>query len=375
MTDPLTAEKSPPDISLHKVRRILDANGFALKGPWGPYQDRFQKNVSGSTFDVILPTTDDIDDFDKRLAEAIRAIAIALSKDVPAILSAIRYQGFKKFDIRARPGSKIATISYEEGSNVLYHGAELVRQAAIRAYTNEFRPQNRGRRPAMVDRYMERLEIGQTSVGSYIFSLLLPDADDALGWGGSSQGKDDHSVTKVLTQGISLASLADKRRRAPAKRMIEETGLSAEFYDHLHEIIDWTDNVAFSLSDPAENKDDKRDLGSFKRSALVPIKRTSEKIAPAELAKKESVVGTITNLNEPNIRRPGNISLKIKRSGHQRSIRVPFTFADRDTVIEAFRLKSSKFLRVEGYVKMEANGHLVMDSVSNFTIVGQGPLF
>lgn len=375
MTKSIPAEQSVPDITVHKVRKLLNANGFSLTGPWGPYQERFQKVVGGSAFDVILPTTDDIDDFDKRLAEAVRAIAYALSKEVPTILSAIRYQGYQKFDIRARPGTKVATIPYQEGSQILYHGAELVRHAAIRAYTNEFRAQNRGRRPAMVDRYMERLEIGQTSVGSYIFSLLLPDADDALGWGGSARGKDDHSVTKVLTQGIYLAAKADKQRRPPAKKIIEETGLSAEFYDHLHEIIDWTDNVAFSLSDPIKSREDKHVIGLFARSALVPIKKTSEKIAPVEAPKKESVVGTITNLNEPNIRRPGSISLKIRRESHQRSIRVPFSFADRDTVIEAFRLKSSKFLRVSGFVKMEANGHLVMESVSDFRIVDQGPLF
>ena len=119
MTKSIPAEQSVPDITVHKVRKLLNANGFSLTGPWGPYQERFQKVVGGSAFDVILPTTDDIDDFDKRLAEAVRAIAYALSKEVPTILSAIRYQGYQKFDIRARPGTKVATIPYQEGSQIL----------------------------------------------------------------------------------------------------------------------------------------------------------------------------------------------------------------------------------------------------------------
>lgn len=363
------------DVTIRKMSKFLKATKFELIGPWGPYQQRFQRSERGNIVDVILPTTDDIDDYEKRIYEALATISTALNKDVSAIISAIRYLGFEKFDIRARPDTKIATIPYQEGAQILHHGAELVRHAAIRAYTNEFRPQNRGRRPAMVDRYMERLEIGQTSVGSYIFSLLLPNDETALGWGGSANGSDDHAVSTVLTRGIELASQADRQRKAPTRKLIEETGLSVEFYDHLHEIIDWADDVSFAISEPINDLRDKQIVGRFKRESLVPIKRTIEKILPPDPPKIQKIVGTITNLNEPNIRRPGSISLKVRVEGRQRSIRVQFPYSDRDLIIEAFRLKSKKFLEVSGYIKIESNGHLVMERTKNFKIVDRGPLF
>ena len=67
--------------------------------------------------------------------------------------------------------------------------------------------------------------------------------------------------------------------------------------------------------------------------------------------------------------------LKILRDGRQRAIRVPFGFEDRETIIEAFKAKASKFLRVEGLVTIEDNGHLLMSNMGKFEIVDQGPLF
>jgi hypothetical protein len=375
MTNPTQNIAIPKDIALRKLRLFLESSKFVLIGQWGPFQDRFQLVSDGKKYDVILPSNEDIDDYQKRMAEAFEVISRALNVTATEVLTKIRHAGFNKFEIGARPGTKISSISYQEGSQVLFHGAELVRQAAIRAYTNEFRPHNRGRRPASVDRYMERLEIGQTSIGSYVFSLLLPSDDSAMSQGGSAKGSDDRSVVKVLSQGISLASVADKKRRPPAKSQIEETGLSSEFYDHLYEIIDWSDDVVLSLSDPVKVGDGNLLRSRFKRSALVPIKLTSQKIGPPSAPQREKIVGTITNVSEPRIRKTGSIAMKILRDGRPRSIRVPFGFADRDIIIEAFRAKASKFLKVEGLVAIEDNGHLVMEAVTKFDIVNQGPLF
>lgn len=364
----------PDDITLRKLRAFVMHAGFKSEGAWGPYLERFSFGSGQNSFDLVLPATDDIDDYDRRKRDAISVLIESLDLSKEEVIEGLRYVGFKKFDIKARPGSKISTISYQEGSSVLYHGAELVRHAAIRAYSKDFKPQNRGRRPAKVDQYMERLEIGQTSVGSYVFSLLLPDDDKSIGWGGQSEKTRDQSVSSILQKGIGFAETLRSPRR-PRKNEIENVGLAAEFYDHLYEIIDWADNVALSIGDPASRNAHRTGQVQLNRALLPSLRRTIDVIAPPPKPQEEKLVGTITKLSEPSLRRPGSLQLKVRRDGRTRSVRVPFAFKDRELVIEALKLKSQRFLEATGYVVVEENGHLKMEPVKAFRIVKRGPLF
>lgn len=118
MTD-ITAPSLLESLSLDELRRFLVASGFVNCGSWGRYLQRYNSEHGQDSFDVLLPVTRDIADYEVRIRDALRDIAAATSLSQPELLSHVQATNYRAFRIRARPGSDINSIPFHEGLGVL----------------------------------------------------------------------------------------------------------------------------------------------------------------------------------------------------------------------------------------------------------------
>jgi hypothetical protein len=362
-------------ISPDKLRKYLLDNGFSEFGSWGRYLQRFQLKDARESFDVLVPTTRDIDDFSKRIREAIEGLSVALKTPATELINDLLSVDHQIFRIRAHPNSGISSIPFDEGLALLESSKSLIRASAVAALTGDFRRTVRGRVPGIVDNYMDRVEIGQTDVGSYVFTLLLPPDDHVLGRPPPAAQSESvtESVTMALEGGMAAAIEMGVHNRVPSEARLEEIRLPANFFESLYNIVDWTSQVTLELDKPGSRKTEPRRF-QFDRSVLSVLERTSERLSPESERARTRLRGTITRLNEPRIQRRGSLDLNVRLDGRSRTVRIPFDFANREIVISAFREKGTKALSVRGTLRTGRNGHLIMDEPEQFSLIPRGTL-
>lgn len=358
-------------ISIAELRRFLISSGFTVLGPWGRYLERFHLQHGDDQFDVLVPTTTDIADYRDRIRDAVADLSRALSQPVDYLARQITTVNYKTFRLRAHPGAEISSLPFDEGYGILSNGKSLIKASAVSAYSTRHRKIIRGRSTASVDEYMDRVRIGQSEVGSYVFNLLLPNEDFVFEGEHQSHNKD--IVIDSLQRNIDLAAEMAATNRVPTVDRLEKAGMSANFCEALYNIIDWSENIVLEISEPG-NIVSERYCRSFDRTNLSVLERTAAKLAPEEQPAKKTISGTITRLSEPANRRRGSIELLTKIEGRRRSVRIPFGVDDRETIITAFKEKSSRLLTVTGNLKTERNGHLALENPENFDASKRGSL-
>lgn len=364
-------------VPIAALRAFLLRNKFSSLGKWGQFLERFQIRDNDRKYDVLVPTSVELADFSQRMREAVKDASVALNIVQSDLLYRLYAADFRVFKIRAHPNAEISSIPFDEGLGLLESSKSLIRASAIAALGKSFRRVTHGRAPAIVDNYMDRVKIGQTDVGSYVFTLLLPHDEPILGDYQDLEETDQatKSVTSALHRGIETVAKMNESRRVPSEKLLEDIGLPSSFYKSLYDIVDWSDNVSLEIGEPSslQSAGAVQSYG-FGRSVLPLLEKTNERLDPQTRLKVTTLSGTITRLSEPRIRRMGSIDLRAKIDGRERTVRVPFGENERETIITAFREKSAKALKVRGTLRTLNNGHFSLESPSQFEAVRRGSL-
>jgi hypothetical protein len=372
MTDVIGASQLQA-VSISELRRYLLSNGFSSRGSWGKFLERFHLRDGRKEFDVLVPNTRDIADYADRIMDALYESSKAVAMAPAEVLRNVIVSNHKVFRLRAHPGASISSIPFDEGYGILKNAKMLIQASAISAYSPSHRKVIRGRYSSTVDGYMDRVRLGQSDVGSYIFNLLLPCDHDLLDSDEPAAEKSD-SVALTLQSSVELAAEIGLSKRVPSNDRLREVGLSANFCDALYNIVDWSDNVEIGFYDVRPQSALKAPNYVFDRGVLSVLERTSHKLAPEERQAEKTVSGTITRLSEPANKRRGSLDLLCEVDGRRRSVRVNFTASDRDIVIASFKEKSSRMLTVTGLLRTERNGHLALDEAHSFDASRRGSL-
>ena len=152
-------------VTPERLRRFLTEHGFSELGTWGRFLERYQLKRD-RPIDILVPTTLDIDDYARRIQDAIAELSGAFETPVGDIINELLSVEYQTFKIRAHPNEELASIPFSEGLGLLESSKELIRASAVSALGGGFRPIIRGRLPTVVDDFMDRVEIGQTEIGS-----------------------------------------------------------------------------------------------------------------------------------------------------------------------------------------------------------------
>jgi hypothetical protein len=358
-------------VSVEELRRYLTSSGFASEGPWGKFLERFHLRRGRDQYDVLVPVTRDIADYEDRVRDALRDVSNATGVAPLDALNKIIVSNHRVLRLRAHPSSEISSIPFDEGHALLENAKTLVKSSAVSAFSSKHRKVIRGRSPAGVEEYMERLRLGQSEIGSYVFNILLP-SDEGIFEDAPGASDRVDTVLTTLESSIELAADMSITKRVPASDRLEEIGLSANFCEALYNIVDWSSNVALEVDRPYAPALPRSFV--FDRTSLSVLERTAIKLAPEEQRLPRTIYGTITRLSEPASRRRGSIDLLVRLDSRQRSVRVNFETTERDTIITAFKEKASRMLTVSGFLRTERNGHLVLEEPYDFDISRRGSL-
>ena len=371
MTDPLLK----PDlmrIGLPELRSFIVSAGFASEGPWGKYLERYHLAHGSDHYDILIPTVPDIADYPDRMRDAINELSRAINDSPVRLLRRISLGDHRVFRLRAHPGATISSLPFDEGTALLFNSKRLIKASAVSAFSESHKKVIRGRSVAAVDDYMERVRIGQSDIGSYVFNILLPsgvgmfEAEDV--------DQNDDAVLTALQSNFALATEMSISKRVPAADKLEEAGMSANFCEALYNIIDWSETVAIQIDGDQRISRRTPAAYEFDRGSLSVLERTAAKLAPEEQPERVTIHGTITRLSEPASKRRGSIDLLAKVRERRRSVRIAFESEDRDVIIKAFKEKASRLLSVSGYLRTERNGHLVLNEPSGFDASRRGSL-
>lgn len=360
-------------ISIPEVRRYLLSHGFVTRGPWGKFLERFKSETDQGQFDVIVPTTRDIADFESRISDALRDLSVAVGVSVSEVLNAVIISDHKVFRLRAYAGQEISSIPFDEGFGLLTNAKQIIKSSAVTAFSSKKIKLIRGRYPVAVDDYMDNVRLGQSEIGSYIFNLLLPRSDGIMEY---NSGYDDSSdaVVEIISEGMILAEEVSRNNRVPSESKIEESGISANFFEALYNIVEYSGKVSIEVGGPVSSHINGIRAFHFNESSLRVLERTALKIAPENRTVVKKVSGTITRLSEPASTRRGSIDLLARIDGRKRSVRINFGPNDREEIILAFKEKDSRLLTVTGQLKTERNGHLTLENAHGFDASKRGTL-
>ena len=359
-------------ISISQLRGFLISNGFTSMGQWGKYLERYHLDHAPDQFDVLVPTTKDISDYADRMRDAILDLSTSLSLAPSHIVKQVSLDNFRLFRLRAHPGREISSLPFDEGYALLSNSKKLIKASAVSAYSTGYKKIVRGKTSAAVDNYMDRIRIGQSEVGSYIFNILLPSSNTFFS-SNEYKYKTDDVVLESLEKNINLAQEISKTNRVPSLDRLEKAGMSANFCEALYQIIDWSENIILEISKQKDKIFSKEEY-IFDRKNLSVIEKTAIKLSPDEQPQKKSISGTIIRLSETANKRRGSIDLLVKIDNRRRSVRIAFEPIHRETIITAFKDKDFRFLNVSGFLKTERNGHLILEKPEFFDVSKRGSL-
>lgn len=359
-------------ISSDELAAFLDRSGAEYLGPWGKNLLRY----SYMDRDILIPTRPGLRDYDLRIRDALRDL-MAVSDVAPSEMrTLLRNPDYQIFRVRARPGSDITSLPFDEGIGLLESSKSLIRASAITALGNNYRPVIRGRAPVLAENYMDRVKIGQTDVGSYVFTLLLPLDQEEQPYEEVDVAGEivrHSSVVEALVDGMKIAERMQETGRAPEAKL-KASRHSANFFESLYEIVDWSDSVSLEIVDRHDSEDRILHASEFGPQSLAVFKKAASIINPEEPRDFVTITGTITRLSEPNLRRKGSLDLRTRIKKRVRSVRITFGFEDRETVIRAFKEKEKVALKVSGNLTVERSGRFRLESPREFKVSNQAPL-
>ena len=376
MADSVSSLAVLQSVRLPSLRAFLANRGYKFRERWGAYLDRFSRKIGSREQNVIIPNVRDIKDFDQRLLDAFDALSRQLKTTVSELVREVVNSGYQIVRIKANEGDQSSTLGYDAAIDLLRGGFALIDSSAVVATADYSVSIVRGRRPDAVRRYLDAIRVGQTEVGSFVLTLLMPIGIEAgtMDLPGTVSEGFGSKVSERLVGALQAAELAVRKGELRTKRAMVERGLTSNFSAGIARMIEAVGDVTISLA-PAT---DARRLPQFTASKflasdLLAFREIERRLTPAEERKPFSLAGTITEFREPRGKTSGTIVLTSEIYGEARPVRLRFGRSERLTIIEALERKAELLLSVEGDL-IARGGHFSLEEPRDFRLVPRGLL-
>lgn len=374
MTEPLRSAKC---LTPANLRLFLIASDFVSKGKWGKFEERFAKRVGKANFEVLVPSTKNIRDYEKRVVTLIYDLAAALDLEPDQIVRNVDAVKFDVFRIAAHSGSAFGSVEFSEGITLFESGYELVASSATVAALDYSRPSLQGRRPDEARDFLRQVRMGQTEVGSFVLTLLLPimlDGDEPV-LPESRARNFSYRVVETLGSALNATERAVRQASKSGPDAFwdaTEQGVTSNFCNALATMLNVAGDVSVRVDRSAL-------LGraaatyqtTFNRRQVEVLTEGARLLSDRPAEQYTQLVGTVIALREASLRRAGTLVLRSEVHGEELSVKVPFQSQDRDTVIDAFKNKISVQLEVSGTLAKVGNQY-VLRNPHDFSITGLG---
>ncbi|WP_420137991.1 hypothetical protein, partial [Sphingomonas sp.] len=340
-------------------------------------EERYCINLHGKTSEVLLPTSTDIKDYNRRVASLFYDLEQILEMEVDQIYRNLEALSYDVVRIRAHEGRHIGSLQFGEAVDLLENGFELIASAATTAVLERPRSILRGRRPDEVRDYLDRVRMGQTEIGSFVLTLLLPVAPNLNAPALSPEDSTTfgRKVSQRLDSALSASHEAAKVARVQGASVFLEAvekGVTANFCSALAAMLktagDLTLRIDHGVNSASTSSQRKF---SFIREDVSVLSDAASALSDRPNDEPAILSGTITTLREASLRKPGSLTLQTYIEGESHAVRIPFSRAERETVIEAFRSKIECTLEVRGSLSRKGS-HYSLLNPHDFKIVKFG---
>ncbi|WP_152569599.1 MULTISPECIES: hypothetical protein [Sphingomonas] len=363
------------DISLSSLKAYLENSGYKRREQWGSFLERFSRKRAGREDNVLLPTQSELVDYEKRVSDLVDALSRQLKLPTPLLLKQIANAGYEVVRIIANEGETQSTLAYDAAIDLLRGGYALIDSSAVVAISSNDLRTIRGRRPDIVRRYLDGVRVGQTEVGSFVMTLLMPVAADGVALD-LPPTVADRFGTKVAERMSSALGGTHSAVRSGEMTIAELTakGITANFSAGLARMVEAVGDVTLSIAPTLrDNKQLRPTLSTFHYDDVKRLRQIEHQLTPPEHQREMSLSGTVINISEPRGKVSGVIVLKSEVFGEERPVRIKYDRSDRSTIMEAMARKSDVYLAVDGSLTSRG-GHYRLDEPHDFRIVGRGSL-
>ncbi|MGC3030497.1 hypothetical protein ACPUER_36255 [Burkholderia sp. DN3021] len=300
------------DLRWGDLQSYLTASGWIDDGAFGPFASIWHRADRGDA-QVLLPTSEEAEDFWPRLADAVMAIAAFEDRSTGDVITAVSHSFGDVISIRViHDDVEGGTIPAVDGVALNEKALELLTAASMSFLSKR---QYHSRPTAVTNAFLDTLRLGQTAKGSYVVNLfaLLPDPSinqPALGNVPMTNNiiANLSSGLKALNHAVSLRG--KKRDEQKALDEAVAAGASANMCDALVGISGRDKSRAFEISiTPLRPGNDA--LGSVKfsfgKDKVERLEKASEYYRRTYTAKDKTIQGYIKRLDRAHGEKHGTV--------------------------------------------------------------------
>jgi hypothetical protein len=340
-------------LSPQQVAGYLRSHGWVDAGRYGPHGRLYTIKQNGRQFDVVVPTTTAVVDFEPRMKEVVRTIGEAEMRPRKNIFEDLLISGFDLIRVRSLNADNHGAIAFQAGLQLHDDCNRMIIAAALSAASDIPRKAWKGRRPELVEEYLKRVRLGQTQKASYAITLLSPyafDLNSNLGFFDESFGR---RVSHRLAQALGSVEAALQESLGfddpvPVFEQYVEKGVSADICLSLARIAENSEIAELTIT-PSHSKFDGNVTQIVIEAQQAPVLLEVARAFEAEEPEPDYIAqGFIELIRGQPSRSDGSVVLICPNPEGRgvRRVRVLFSAEDRQAVYNAGR--DQKVIRVTG---------------------------
>ena len=302
-----------------------------------------QQDAAHRTWEILLPSREDVADYPERMAEALRTLAQVEGRSELLIYRDLLAAGADVLRVAIPHAATDGTIAIQEGV-LLHQEAENLLLAAACAVVQP-RPSYHAGKVTEAVQYLETVRLGPSEVGSYVITLLSPVAPILRRHSQQSPLEDEpfaRQVTYRLAEALDALEQAANDAAASDDFAAFETrvsqGISANLCEAVARLAQQCHGIRLELSwarvRPAGRPNFRR---FFSRETGRLLEEAAREFRSNEPRLDCALTGWVIRLDREPDQFDGRATLRLLIDNRPRHVSVQFEQSMFDTVIHAFR--------------------------------------
>jgi hypothetical protein len=330
-------------IRLEDVQAYLAAHGWKNVRPSGEYASLYRRIIDDHKHDLLVPSTNEIDDYPQRMSDIIRVLESLEDRSQIEIISDLASVRADVVRIR-RPDAIDGTIRLEDGASLMQSAYNMVLAAACSATSPKAYFQ--GKRPAKATDYIEKTRLGQTERGSFVLTVISPVPEKANQPDLFVAEPFERQVIRTVADGLhSTVQAAEYRlKRADVSHFREttENGVSANLLDAvlgLMGVRHHTVDVNFAWSPEIRVPEELQRIITIDPEYFGIIEEASKQLKLQEPLPPIELFGVVEGLKRAQTMSGGHVTLSTFLDGRVRNVQMDVDAEFYDQAIVAHRIK------------------------------------
>lgn len=367
-------------ISVTNIRSYLLSRGWIIKEHYG--EKALLLSNKNESMTLMLPLKESFADYALRLSELIGQVSRYEERETSVILKEVMLSSFDVFRIKLIDNSSDGTLPLNVSPNLIDKAKEMLTSAAS-SYLQPKRVYG-PRKSKEVEQYIDKIRLGQTEVGSYVFTLLspvVPRINATLPLPFSEPISHDEEpfgreVVKQLNRAIFAVHEAAQRAITTDDLSSFDSavskGVNANLCEAISDITHEAGAAIFSINwgavRPIMFQQDETELlkpQKFNVRLADVIEEAAKKFREIEPRPDTLLKGYIYSLDKDKRDPQGNVLMKASLDGSFKTVKLYLNDEEYETAITAHR--GYKTIIVEGDLQQRGKVR-ILNKIRNFRI-------